>query len=197
MGGILGGKQTSTVALPSYITNASQQALAQAQKAGQIGYVPYMGPDVAALTPAQTAAFDANNQALSAFGLPTAGIGLPQATQYAGGVSGYSGFPVYQQALEQLKATNPAQYAAITGSVMDPVTGMPTMTPQSPMQAAQRSRSRSGGVPMAVSGGGGAGYTGLLDMINGGGPGASGATFTGGGLLSGVANRVTRPWGSR
>lgn len=37
-------------------------------------------------------------------------------------------------------------------------------------------------------GGGGGGYTGARDMINGGGPGASGATFSGGGMVSTIAN---------
>lgn len=38
------------------------------------------------------------------------------------------------------------------------------------------------------SGGGIGGYTGLRDMVDGGGPGRSGSTFSGGGLVSGALN---------
>ena len=38
--------------------------------------------------------------------------------------------------------------------------------------------------------GGAGGYTGLRDMVDGGGPGASGSRFSGGGLLSGVGNGI-------
>ncbi len=38
-------------------------------------------------------------------------------------------------------------------------------------------------------------YQGLLDMIDGGGAGASGSRFKGGGLLSDIANAVARPAG--
>jgi hypothetical protein len=36
----------------------------------------------------------------------------------------------------------------------------------------------------------------LIDMINGGGPGRSGGTFEGGGILSLLANAVAKPYGS-
>lgn len=37
----------------------------------------------------------------------------------------------------------------------------------------------------------------FIDMINGGGAGASGSTFQGGGLLSDIANAVAKPYGYR
>lgn len=37
----------------------------------------------------------------------------------------------------------------------------------------------------------------FLDMINGGGAGASGNTFQGGGLLSDIANAIAKPYGYR
>lgn len=196
MGGILGGSQSSSVKLPSYIEQASQNALQQAQQVGNVGYTPYMGPTVAAMTPAQNAAFDANNAGLAAFGLHTAQNAMGPATDY-GSVQGYSDFPIYQQALEAFKAANPAQYAAIAGMVMDPVTGQPMAQPAmgAPMQQ-RRSGGGSSRSPVAVQGRQG-GYTGLLDMINGGGAGSSGRTFQGGGLLSNIANRITVPRGSR
>jgi hypothetical protein len=40
-------------------------------------------------------------------------------------------------------------------------------------------------------------YTGLIDMINGGGAGAAGQEFQGGGILSDVANALFQPMGYR
>lgn len=41
----------------------------------------------------------------------------------------------------------------------------------------------------------GARYSGLMDMINGGGAGAAGQTFQGGGILSDIANVIAKPRG--
>lgn len=40
-------------------------------------------------------------------------------------------------------------------------------------------------------------YKGLLDMIDGSGPGRAGQQFEGGGLLSAIANMVATPYGSQ
>ena len=40
---------------------------------------------------------------------------------------------------------------------------------------------------------GGRGYTGIRDMFDGGGPGASGKTFRGGGLISDIGNSLGGP----
>ncbi len=120
-----GGSQSTQVALPDWASSAAQTAVEQGQAAGQVGYVPYMGPDVAAMTPDQEAAFAATNQAASAFGMPTSsGAGLPEAQTFSDGTQGYSSYSLYEQALDQLRETNPAQYAAIQGFTMDPVNGL-------------------------------------------------------------------------
>ncbi len=76
--------------------------------------MPYMGPDVAAMTPMQMAAFDSTNAAASAYGLPTAATtGLPEATTYANGMQGYSSFPMYQQAVQDFAKMYPGQYEQI------------------------------------------------------------------------------------
>ena len=118
----LGGSETVQTKNPAWLDAAAQDAIAQSQKVAGIGYVPYMGPDVAAFSPMQTAAFGGTDMAAAAYGLPTSGgqTGLPAPTTYAGGVSGYSSYPMYQQSLEQLKLTNPAQYAMLTSGYPQP-----------------------------------------------------------------------------
>jgi hypothetical protein len=49
--------------------------------------------------------------------------GVPQAQQFAGGVQGYSSYPLYEQALASLQAVAPAQYAALRAPFIDQVTG--------------------------------------------------------------------------
>lgn len=200
MGGILGGSQSTTTKNPAWVDQAAQQALAQGRDVARIGYVPYSGPDVAAFTPAQQAAFDSANLGASAFGLPSGASSMPAPQTFAGGVQGYSAAPMFQQALEQLKATAPGQYQAIVSQFIDPVTGQMAGQPQQmrqPQQMQRRDRrDRGPQMPVTASGQTG-GYRGLLDMFDGGGAGASGNTFSGGGLLSTVANRRFTPWGSR
>lgn len=115
MSGGKGGSQTSQVQLPKWLETAAQDALARGQKTADIGYMPYYGPDVAALTPMQTAAMNNTNAGATAFGMgaPTdAMAGAPQAQTFAGGVQGYSSGGLYDQALAELKARNPQQFAA-------------------------------------------------------------------------------------
>lgn len=130
----LGGSSTTTVeqSIPKYIEDASKQAIKASQQAASIGYVPYTGPDVAAMTPMQMAAFDSTNAAASAYGLPTAAsTGLPTPTTYANGMQGYSSFPIYEQALKDLQKMNPGQYDAIMAMFVNPQTGAkPTYTTQ-------------------------------------------------------------------
>lgn len=127
MSGGKGGSQTSSVQIPAYIEDAAKANLARADEISKIGYTPYYGPDVAALTPMQKAAMQNTAGAASAFGLaaPTGqGVtGMPAATEYAGGVRGYSSAPMYEQSLAELQARRPAQYDALMAPFLDPVTG--------------------------------------------------------------------------
>ena len=93
LSGLLGGSQKTEVKLPSYITDASQDALSLADRLAAIGYVPNYGPDVAAFTPMQEAGFQNTNRMAAAFGMGSgrqAMAGMPQAQTFAGGVPGYS-----------------------------------------------------------------------------------------------------------
>lgn len=127
MSGGKGGSQTSQVTIPAYIEEASKANLARANEISQIGYTPYYGPDVAAFTPMQQAAFANTGQAAGAYGLAGGGMtgmeGMPQAQQMAGGGYGYSAAPIYEAALGQLEQKAPAQYDFIRGMFIDPVSG--------------------------------------------------------------------------
>lgn len=121
-----GGSETTSVEIPAFLQEAAQRNLARADQVSQIGYTPYYGPDVAAMTPMQIAAMQNTGAAASAFGLPTVSnpmAGMPTPQTFAGGVQGYSSAPLYQQSLEALRVNNPGQYAAIQSLFVDPRTG--------------------------------------------------------------------------
>lgn len=114
-----GGKNTTVQKqeLPAWLDQAAQDNLAQAKIAGQIGYMPYYGPEIAGLSPQQTQSMQNTFNAQQAFGMVPQGAefstGLPEAQQFAGGVSGYSSGGLFDQALAELRARQPdiaAQY---------------------------------------------------------------------------------------
>jgi hypothetical protein len=123
MGG--GGRNTTEVAVPAWLEQAAQRNLGRADELARIGYTPYYGPDVAAMTPMQVAAMQGTNQMASAFGMPTADpmAGMPTATDY-GGMSAYSSGGLYDQTLAELERRMPGQFAALRAPFIDPVTGM-------------------------------------------------------------------------
>lgn len=133
MSGGKGGSTTSQVEIPQYIEEASKKNLAVAGDIAQLGYTPYYGPDVAAFSPMQEAAFQGTSQAASAFGMPTgqmaqpqAGMtpyGMPQPQTYAGGMRGYSSAPIYEQSLQALQQNAPAQFDFIRSMFINPQTG--------------------------------------------------------------------------
>jgi hypothetical protein len=219
-GGGKGGKQTTEVKIPAWLQQAAQRNLARADEIAQIGYVPYFGPDVAAFTPMQQAAFQNTGQAAQAFGMaapsdPMAGMPAPQT--FAGGVQGYSSAPMFQQSLDALAAARPGQFAALQAPFINPITGADPASPfgnwQAPTQGGMGGKGGANGLMGLMLGGGngggrdesdrvsahsGGGYTGLRDMFDGGGPGTSGSSFSGGGMISGAANMAgISPLGSR
>ena len=202
MSGGKGGSTTSEVKVPQYIEDAARANLARADELAKIGYTPYYGPDVAAFTPMQQAAFQGTSDMANAFGMATpasqqdiyGGMGAP--TTYANGVRGYSSAPLYEQSLAQLRRERPGQYDALTAPFIDPVTGAAPSAPYAGYNPIARSvGGAAGGQPMSsVSagdyGGGGdqgqsnfggsggvggmlGGYTSGRDMLDGGGRNAS------------------------
>jgi hypothetical protein len=129
-GGGKGGSQSTSVSIPAWLEEAAQRNLARADQLAQIGYTPYYGPDVAALTPMQVQAMQGTNQAAGAFGMgqvdPMAG--MPQAQDF-GGVMGYSSAPIYQGAIDALRTNAPGQFAALHAPFIDPVTGAAPAAP--------------------------------------------------------------------
>ena len=221
MSGGKGGRETTEVKIPEWLEAAAKENLARGQGVANIGYTPYYGPDVAAMTPLQIASNQGLSSAAGAFGLGGGGLsmgteGMPTPQTFAGGVQGYSSGGLYDQALAELEARRPGQYNAITGMFVDPITGAaplsfgPSVQPMAPMAAAPltyptqgggRDRDGMGGMSAgagAAASGGMGGYTGLRDMFDGGGPNKQGDTFSGGGRISGIANAAgVSPRGSR
>jgi hypothetical protein len=121
-----GDSSTQTVKLPPEIEALATRNLQGAEKAGQIGYVPYQGATMAALNPGQVANMQANTGMANAFGIPTADPttllqSLPPVQTFAGGVQGYSPFDLYTQALRKIA---PGQAKAIRKFSINPQTGV-------------------------------------------------------------------------
>ena len=191
----LGGKKTSETKIDPQLRDAALANIDMAKKVGQIGYVPYTGDTVAGMSPGQIAAIESGNLGATAFGLPT--MAVPTGANL-------NPYATYEAALAKIP---PAQRAFIESLFINPQTGAaPTMAYGAPVTQAAVAQQ-----PYYTDGGGGGGgggggyvpgtgggaadsgaaanrYTGLRDMINGGGPGASGSTFQGG-ILSSILNR--------
>lgn len=118
-GGGKGGSQSTKVEIPQWLEDPSKRAIQRGEDIAQIGYMPYMGPDVAAFSPTQEAAFNNTNAAANAFGMAgSSGTGMPAPTDF-GGVQGYSSYPVFQGAVDEWAGANPdqaARYNALFGS---------------------------------------------------------------------------------
>lgn len=121
-GGGKGGGSTSRQEIPKYIEEPTKRNLRRAEVAQNIGYMPYIGPDLAAMSPTQLAARENVMGAASAYGLstPTAGTGLPEATDFGGGIVGYSSYPLFDQAREELRKRDPNQMAIYESLFGDP-----------------------------------------------------------------------------
>jgi hypothetical protein len=180
MGG--SGKTTTEVKVPAWLESAAQKNLAKADALAQIGYTPYYGPDVAAMTPMQMASMQGTNTAASAFGLPAADpmAGAPTAMNY-GGMPAYSSGGMYDQALAELQRRQPAQYEALRAPFIDPVTGA---QPVAPFGSGSTMGSKGGAeaapvpapvpAPVAREGGGGGSGSMSAGMSAGGGTGSFG-----------------------
>jgi hypothetical protein len=118
-----GGKSTTSVTVPEWLENAAKSGLSRAEDVSRIGYAPYYGPDVAAMTPMQMTAMQGTNQMASAFGMPTSDpmAGMPTAGDY-GGMPAYSSGSMYDAALAELQRRQPDTYAKL----MAPFAARPT-----------------------------------------------------------------------
>jgi len=127
----MGGKssqQQSKVQIPKALQDAAKANLGLAGDVGALPYMPNFAPQVAAITPQQTAAMQGTNSAASAFGLPQSkarNFGMP-ATTNVGGFSGYSTQPLYNAAKAGL---TPAQRKMLASFTYNPRTGAPPTNP--------------------------------------------------------------------
>jgi hypothetical protein len=202
MSGGKGGRSSTSVEIPAWLESAARQNIARADEIAQIGYVPYYGPDVAAMTPMQMSAGGNINAAADAFGLgaPTsATAGMPPAMDY-GGMGAYSSGPLFDQSLAQLEARRPGQFAALQAPFIDPVTGAPPAAPFA-SNLAFADQAMTAPTPTPAMGGGNDGG-GMSDMMAFGGGGVgpmqgpispSGAVAEGG-FRSDLTRSLTDPF---
>ena len=145
-----GGSTSQETAIPEYITEAAKKNLQRAELVSNIGFKPYIGPDVAAFSPMQEAGFQSTENLANAFGIGSGmsqqdimgGMGEP--TQYANGVRGYSSYPLYEEALEEFAKQRAAQKQYIDSLFIDPFTGAMSSNEYSPLNQSTLS-------PQAVS----------------------------------------------
>ena len=126
----MGGTSTTTSKqeneLPQWYQEAAVDRINFGKLLGQVGYLPWMGPDVAALSGQQVAGMEGTNALSEAFGMPTSPVnqGLPDPTEY-NGLYGYSSFPMYEQGLANLAQAYPAQADFYSSFFINPITGQP------------------------------------------------------------------------
>ena len=131
----MGSKSTQETKIPAYIEEAGKKALERAQQIQDLGYVPYMGPEIAEISETERALNRNVGAMASAFGLegPAPLTMGDAAVTSAGGVSGYSSYPAYMSALQRLQEQRPDQYAYLAGlGRFDPITGAAIAPPVVP-----------------------------------------------------------------
>ena len=118
-----GGRESTDRTMPKFFETALQQSVGMGQDLAAMPYVEYRGPDVAAFSPMQQAAFQNQQDAMNAFGMQGGqGSYLPTPVE-SGGAIGYSSAPIYDAAMDNLQATSPAVPDYISSFGIDPVTG--------------------------------------------------------------------------
>lgn len=110
-GGGKGGSQS--VKIPSWLRDPAIRNLERAETVQKMEFQPWRGPDVAGYTPDQLMAQQSVRQGAAAFGMVPQGYGAGQPESYMpemvsmGGMSGYSAFPMYEQALLEAQRSDP------------------------------------------------------------------------------------------
>ena len=129
MSGGKGGSTSSSVTIPKWLEDPSKRAIARGEDIAELPFRPWQGPDVAGFSPTQEAAFANTNQAADAFGVSqSTGTGLPAPTDY-NGVSGYSSFPIFDNAKTAWQQANPEQAAAYEALFSDFGAGTKALAP--------------------------------------------------------------------
>jgi hypothetical protein len=106
-------KQTQKMELPQWQEDFVRFIQDRARRGSEIGFAPYMGPTVAARSQGQINAGNNINNAAAALGLQQSTSTLPPPETFAGGVQGYSSYPLYEQQMKELQKMNPEQYGLL------------------------------------------------------------------------------------
>jgi len=156
-GGGKGGGQTTTAEIPEWAKEPTIRNLQRAEDVQQIGYQPYMGPDLAAFNQTQMGAMQNQLDAASAFGMSAPSTpmqGMPQAQDFGGGMMGYSAYPIFEQAQRELAAKNPLQQQAYDDLFVEPTTNnFAPLTPEESNFAAPSAPTGPIAAPLPAEGG--------------------------------------------
>jgi hypothetical protein len=123
--------------LPPWMEDAFKQGLSLSEERARMGYVPNMGPDVAAFTQPQVNSMQQGADIANMFGMgPQMNIQgqLPPAQEYEGGLRGYSSFPLFDQSRDALGEKYPGLKSYLDSFFINPETG--AMAPNSPWDRA-------------------------------------------------------------
>lgn len=189
------GKKTKTkqeTKLPAWYEDAAKDVIAKGNEVASGGYVPYIGPDVAALSDASKAGMQGIDNMSAAFGMPTSGGAsyLPEAQTFAGGVKGYSSFPGFEQSMEALKAKYPGMYDFL--SQFNKISQGQSFSPSQSTAFQEKLDPQFNSLMSAITGGNGAsagiGRPGILG--GSGGSGTPNGRNKGQGSLGGLNNLI-------
>lgn len=124
MPGGMGGSQTSTMQLPEWLEQPARRNIGRAEEISQLGYMPNFGPQVAAFSNQQTQAMRNQNRMANAYGMGGGGgLNIPKPQTFAGGVQGYSSFPMFKQMRDTFGQRRPGQMDAYKAQFINPRSG--------------------------------------------------------------------------
>lgn len=144
-------KQTTSTQIDPALAAAANKNIGLAGDVAALPYMPNFGVQVAAMSPAQMAAYQGTQQMSGAFGMPTTGttpqaMGLPDQVQgQNGGTAGYGTQGLYNQMMAGL---SPAMQAMLAQFSYNPQTAA---GPTNPNMSGTSPISVPGQVPMAMS----------------------------------------------
>ena len=136
-GGGKSGSETTETTLPDWLQQPVQRNLQRAEDLQRMPFMPYRGAEIAAFNPNQVSAFQNNADAARAFGFnaPVDAMGgMPEASKYADGSFGYDSNSLYDQALLDSEAYDPAafnKYQSFFDTSVNATNPLPTGTPSS------------------------------------------------------------------
>lgn len=158
-----GGGETTKTEIDPRVKQGLYDNLDRAQAFSRLGYMPYYGPTVAAMTPSQTSAMGNTASMMRSYGMQapeSSNLGMPQAQDY-GGMQAYSSGGLFDQALSELQSRRPGQYKAYTDMFIDPQTGSASMMDQNQIST----QLQQAGVPIEIAAGAASGDTASINAL--------------------------------